>query len=119
MDNNTDSYFKRPWGKYKILYTDDNFKIKQLIIDSNTSLSLQSHKLREEFWLVIEGESIIEIENKKFNAKAKDHFHIPINFKHRITNISKNKFIIIEIQIGKSFDEDDIIRYEDNYGRVK
>jgi mannose-6-phosphate isomerase-like protein (cupin superfamily) len=101
---------KRPWGEYEIIS-----QTKILKILPNSSLSLQYHKERDEYWKVLEGEGIITIEDEKYNAKKGDQYLIKRGEKHRI--ITNNKSIkILEISCGK-IDEEDIIRLEDNYGR--
>ncbi len=107
----------RPWGNWKILKEGENYKIKIITINPHQRLSLQFHKERSEHWIVIEGNGLITIENNEYPAKCNDHFFIPGNTPHRITNCSDTLLKIIEIQYGNC-DEDDIIRLEDDYGRV-
>lgn len=99
----------RPWGKYNIIS-----KTKFIIINPNQSISLQYHKNRDEFWRIIEGAGIVEIDNKKFNAKQGDTFTIPRTTQHRISTKFGIKFI--EVATG-DVDENDIIRLEDIYNR--
>lgn len=109
--------FHRPWGHYQILTTNENFQIKLLEIKALSSISLQKHKYRSEHWTVIEGVAKIILEDKIFELKKDQSIFIKKNKKHQIINKSKNKLQIIEVQTGTYFGEDDIVRYEDQYGR--
>ena len=84
----------------------------------NSKLSLQKHKSRSEFWQIVSGKSKITIDKKEYYLKEKEHIYVPKNTIHRIENIGKEELIFIEIQLGKDLKEDDIIRLEDDYGRV-
>ena len=81
-------------------------------------MSLQKHESRSEFWQIVKGESKITIEKKEYHLKEKEHIYIPKNTVHRIENTGKKELIFIEIQLGENLKEEDIIRLEDDYGRV-
>ena len=83
------------------------------------ALSLQSHKQRSEHWVVISGVASVIKGNDEFILNKNESTFIPVNTKHRLTNKSKNILVIIEVQTGKYFGEDDIKRYDDIYGRIK
>ena len=112
----------RPWGNYKVLRDDDIYKMKELTVNANESISLQYHKHRTEIWYILDGSGeYINQENNdnivpvKYNTG--DVIKIPVGNIHKITaNISTR---IFEIQIGDYFGEDDIIRPEDKYGRIE
>lgn len=106
---------KRPWGSFKVLCLTKFFWIKNIRVKKNNRLSLQSHRNRSEFWFVMNGSIFVEIGEKKKFAHFGHMFYIPKNIKHRVTGI--NDAQAIEIAFGK-VSEDDIIRYEDDYGRV-
>ncbi len=107
----------RPWGWFEVLSSSEFYKVKKIFVNPNASLSLQSHKFRSEHWVVVEGLAEVTInENIKVLSKGESIF-IPVGSKHRLHNPKKNYLVIIEIQTGTYFGEDDIIRYEDNYGR--
>ena len=109
---------KRPWGNYHIIAKNTGYQIKEIKVNQNSKLSLQKHKSRSEFWQIVKGESKIIIEEKEYFLKEKEHIYIPKNTIHRIENIGKEELIFIEIQLGENLKEDDIIRLEDDYGRV-
>jgi len=107
----------RPWGWFEILNSSEFFKVKKILVNPNSSLSLQSHKFRSEHWVVVEGIAEVTIDQKiKLLSKGESIF-IPVGSKHRLNNKKNKSLIIIEIQTGTYFGEDDIIRYEDKYGR--
>lgn len=107
----------RPWGKFENLLETKNCKIKQLTIDPQKSLSLQYHNFRSEHWLVIKGIAKVIVDNNEFILRKGNSIDIPRKSIHRILNDTKNTLIIIEVQMGTYFGEDDIIRIEDQYGR--
>tara|TARA_B100002052_G_scaffold195919_1_gene178650 strand:+ start:16 stop:567 length:552 start_codon:yes stop_codon:yes gene_type:complete len=110
--------FKRPWGKYTNLFRGNNFLIKELVINSKSSISLQKHKHRSEHWTVIQGKPRITLNNKKFFVNEKESVFIPVRTIHRIENFYKKPIIIMEAQIGSVLKESDIVRYKDIYGRI-
>jgi mannose-1-phosphate guanylyltransferase / mannose-6-phosphate isomerase len=107
----------RPWGKYEILVDAKNHKVKKITVYQKSRLSLQSHKQRSEHWVVVNGTAdVINGENNLVLEKNESTF-IPTGAKHRLANSGKTNLEIIEVQIGDYFGEDDIVRYEDDYGR--
>ena len=108
----------RPWGSYVALKEELNWKVKKLLINPNQSLSLQMHKYRSEHWIIVEGIAKIEIDNKVSIIRKNESAFIPKNTKHRLTNPVNEPLIIIEVQCGDYLEEDDIIRFSDDYGRV-
>ncbi len=110
-------YDKRPWGDEEILTLNGSSSVKILTINPGQRCSLQYHNNREEFWKLIEGEAILEINGQKIEAKIGDEFFIEKKMTHRL--IGKDKPAkILEIAFGE-FDEADIVRQEDDYGRIK
>ncbi len=109
----------RPWGFYISSIEDKNWKVKLICVMPKQSLSLQKHKYRSEHWVVVSGEAKIEINDKIFNLSVNKSTYIPVGSKHRLSNPGSKPLILIEIQSGSYLGEDDIIRYEDNYGRKK
>ena len=81
-------------------------------------LSLQSHTKRSEHWVIISGVANVTKVNKEFILNKDESTFIPVNTKHRLSNKSKSILVIVEVQTGKYFGEDDIKRYEDKYGRI-
>ena len=109
----------RPWGNYISVDYSSRWKIKKIEVNPGASLSLQLHKMRSEHWVVVEGIAKVEIEEKLFNLVANQSCFVPIGSKHRLTNPGKEKLVIIEVQSGDYLGEDDIIRFDDKYGRDK
>ena len=107
----------RPWGNFLSIEEDVNWKIKRIEVNPGASLSLQMHKNRAEHWIVVKGIADVEINKKQFKLKENQSCFIPKGEKHRLSNSSKETLIIIEVQSGDYLGEDDIIRFEDNYGR--
>lgn len=111
--------YKRPWGFYKTTVLNDTFQSKIISVAPKGSLSFQMHRHREEHWVIIKGEGEIRLENSFIKVEAGDYMFIPKGCKHRIMNRSgKETLIFMEVQLGQYFGEDDIIRFEDDYGRV-
>jgi len=123
--NNKSKYFKknnvfyRPWGKYTNLFKGTGFLVKELVINSKSSISLQKHKYRSEHWSIYSGSARITINKKKFIKKKGDSIFIPMGAVHRIENPFRKPVVIMEAQTGSILKETDIIRYKDIYGRIK
>ena len=109
----------RPWGYFENISSNKNHKIKKLTVMPGKKLSLQSHSKRSEHWVVISGIAKVTQNEKEFILNKNESTFIPVNVKHRLVNTSKVPLIIIEVQTGKYFGEDDIKRFEDVYGRIK
>ena len=111
--------FYRPWGNYVNLFAGKGFLLKELTINSKSSISLQKHVHRSERWTIISGQPKITLNNKTFFKKENDIIFIPKHSIHRIENLSKKLVRIAEVQMGTVLKESDIIRYKDIYGRIK
>ena len=111
--------YYRPWGKYINLFEGKNFLVKELTINSKSSISLQKHHHRSEHWMVTQGKPKITINKKTFFKKANESVFIPTGAIHRIENYFKKSVKIIEVQTGSILRENDIVRYRDIYGRIK
>jgi mannose-6-phosphate isomerase-like protein (cupin superfamily) len=109
-------YDKRPWGSEDILTVNEPSTVKILTIEPGQRSSLQYHNHRKEFWKIIEGEAVFEIDGKKIEAKVGDEVEIETKITHRLEGKDKPAKIL-EISFGE-FDENDIVRLEDDYGRV-
>ena len=122
---NKAKYFKkknvyyRPWGRYVNLFEGKGFLVKELFVKSKSSLSLQKHHHRSEYWLVTNGKPLITINKNKFTKKPNESVFIPQGAIHRIENPYKKPVKIIEVQTGPILKESDIVRYQDIYGRVR
>lgn len=108
----------KPWGSYEILGEGMGFKTKRINVKPGGHLSLQSHEHRSEHWTVISGTAKVLNGNDELTLMKDDTTFIPACNKHRLENIGNDVLTLIEIQTGSNFDEDDIIRYEDIYGRI-
>jgi len=110
-------YDTRPWGSEEIFTINEPTSVKILTINPGQRCSLQYHNSRKEFWKVIEGNAIFEIDGKKIEAKTGDEFEIEVKMTHRLVG-KDAPAKILEISFGE-FDENDIVRLEDDYGRIK
>lgn len=106
----------RPWGSYQTLYESETYKVKKIVLNPNQSFSLQYHNLRWEDWIVVEGSGTINDGFETRNCIVGDRFHIPPRNVHRAT-ANNNGLVFIEVQRGNCYEED-IVRLEDNYGRI-
>ena len=125
FNKNKKKYFNRknvylkPWGKYVNLFRGKNFLVKELQINSKSSISLQKHFHRSEYWTVTQGKPKITI-NKKISYKNRgESVFINSGDVHRIENKFKVPVKIMEVQTGLILKENDIVRYKDIYGRIK
>jgi mannose-1-phosphate guanylyltransferase/mannose-6-phosphate isomerase len=107
----------RPWGSYDSIDNGDRFQVKRLSIKPGAQLSLQLHHHRAEHWIVVSGTARITCGEKEFLLEENQSTYIPIGVKHRIENPGKIPLHIIEVQSGSYLGEDDIVRFEDRYGR--
>lgn len=107
----------RPWGKYEILRDDDRFKVKVIRIDAGQQISYQSHAKRGEHWIVVAGEGTVVLNEDEVRVKKGEHIFIPQGARHRMKNASSQPVEFVEVQVGSYFGEDDIVRYQDDYGR--
>ncbi|MCL2864048.1 MAG: CBS domain-containing protein [Lachnospiraceae bacterium] len=108
----------RPWGFYKSTLINDYFQSKIICVNPKEQLSLQSHRYREEHWTIVNGIGTVQLDDSVIEVKRGNTVFIPKGCRHRLVNTDdKETLIIAEVQIGEYFGEDDIIRYEDSYGR--
>ena len=107
----------RPWGSYDSIDQDDGFQVKRIKVKPGGRLSLQSHKHRAEHWIVVRGTARVTRDNDVFELHANQSTYIPLGAKHRLENPGSGMLELIEVQSGDYLGEDDIVRYEDVYGR--
>jgi len=112
------NFEERPWGSYTVLQSEATFQVKKLVVNSGKRISLQSHKFRAEHWFIVSGRGTAELDGKEIEVGPEDSVDVPIGSKHRITCGMAEPLVFIEVQTGSSFAEDDIVRYEDDFGRV-
>lgn len=107
----------RPWGRFEVLRDEAYYKSKIIRVEPGQKLSYQSHKNRAEHWVIVKGEAVVTLDDKEHILKQGSHIFIPQQAKHRIHNRSNSFVEFIEVQTGTYFGEDDITRYQDDYGR--
>ena len=108
----------RPWGWYDSVVQGDRFQVKRILVRPGASLSLQLHNHRAEHWIVVKGTAKVTRDQETFVLAENESTYIPIAVKHRLENPGKIDLEIIEIQSGGYLGEDDIVRFEDTYGRA-
>ena len=107
----------RPWGYYEGLDAGATFQVKRLSVNPGASLSLQMHQHRAEHWVVVNGVATVTVGEKVFNLNKNESCYIPTKTRHRLQNLSEMSLEIVEVQSGSYLGEDDIVRFDDNYGR--
>jgi mannose-1-phosphate guanylyltransferase/mannose-6-phosphate isomerase len=107
----------RPWGSYDSVENGERYQVKRLTVKPGASMSLQMHHHRAEHWIVVSGTARITRNDEVFLLEENQSTYIPIGAKHRIENPGKITLHIIEVQSGSYLGEDDIVRFEDRYGR--
>ena len=109
----------RPWGSYETLVSAGRFQVKRIIVNPQETLSLQMHHHRAEHWIVVHGTAEVTCEEKIFMLAEDESTYIPLGHKHRLANPGHIALELIEVQSGAYLGEDDIVRFEDVYGRSK
>jgi glucokinase len=108
----------RPWGYYVVLEDAPTFKVKRIVVYPGSRLSLQRHTHRSEHWCIVEGEAEVTLERRQLRLSPGDSVDVPSGCTHRLANPGRVPLILIEIQQGDYFGEDDIVRVEDDFGRA-
>ncbi|WP_338847262.1 mannose-1-phosphate guanylyltransferase/mannose-6-phosphate isomerase [Massilia sp. W12] len=108
----------RPWGTYTVLEEGSRFKIKRIEVKPGASLSLQMHHHRSEHWIVVSGMAKVVNGEREFLVGTNESTFIPAGHKHRLSNPGVTDLVMIEVQSGEYLGEDDIVRFEDHYGRA-
>lgn len=108
----------RPWGVYESVLKGKSFHVKQLTINPGAKISLQMHHHRSETWVIVQGIAKVTLDKKESELNVNESIHIPKTALHRVENIGNEPLIIVETQIGDYLGEDDIMRIQDDYGRV-
>jgi mannose-1-phosphate guanylyltransferase/mannose-6-phosphate isomerase len=109
----------RPWGYYESIDHGDRYQVKRLTVKPGASLSLQLHHHRAEHWVVVSGTAKVTRGEETYILSENESTFIPVGVKHRLENPGKLMLEIIEVQSGSYLDEDDIVRFEDNYNRLE
>ncbi len=108
----------RPWGSYNSLEAGERFQVKRIVVKPGASLSLQKHHHRAEHWIVVSGTAEVTCDDKVFLLGENQSTYIPLGSKHRLRNPGKVALELIEVQSGSYLGEDDIVRFDDVYGRA-
>jgi mannose-6-phosphate isomerase len=108
----------RPWGYFQVLSAQPDHKVKRIVVSPGHRLSLQRHNQRTEHWFIVDGEAIVTRNDERVILSKGQAIDIPPRIWHRVKNPGAHDLILIEIQTGKYFGEDDIERKEDDYGRI-
>ena len=109
----------RPWGKYDSIDSGDRYKVKRITVKPGAKLSVQMHHHRAEHWIVVHGSAKVTNGDKTFLLSENESTYIPIGVVHALENPGKVELELIEVQSGSYLEEDDIVRFEDIYGRVE
>lgn len=108
----------RPWGSYDVVDEGTGFKVKRLIIKPGQRLSVQLHNQRAEHWVVVAGTASVTIDDRDLTVRENESIYIPCRSKHSLENRATEDLQLIEVQTGGYLGEDDIVRFEDRYGRA-
>jgi mannose-6-phosphate isomerase-like protein (cupin superfamily) len=109
----------KPWGSFCTLEEGPGYKIKRLTVEPGHRLSLQKHRRRAEHWVVVSGTATIVCDERRFELRERQCAVIPRQSWHRIENHGRRTVVIIEVQHGTYLGEDDVVRRQDDYGRIK
>jgi mannose-1-phosphate guanylyltransferase / mannose-6-phosphate isomerase len=107
----------RPWGKFTVLEEGTRYKIKRIVVNPGHRLSLQMHYHRSEHWVVVKGTAKVTIGDKEMLVHENESIYVPKSEMHRLENLGKVALELIEVQVGEYVGEDDIVRFDDIYGR--
>ena len=110
-------YDERPWGNYSVLSDEDDHKVKRLVVHPGKRLSYQTHAHRAEHWFIVSGTATVTLDGDDLQVEAGQAVDIPLGAAHRVANQGDEDVVLIEVQVGDYFGEDDIVRLEDDFGR--
>ena len=118
MPNLSPRFDERPWGSFTVLDEGDKYKVKRIEVLPGKRLSYQKHSKRTEHWMVVQGAGRVTLDGGEIDVRVGETVDVPIGSAHRIENTGSERLIFIEIQRGPYLGEDDIVRLQDDYGRV-
>lgn len=119
-ENESAKYDRRPWGSFTVLDEGENFKVKRIEVSPRKRLSYQKHAHRSEHWFIVQGTARMTLNDKTFDLTSGANIDIEIGDKHRVENPNDGEnLIFVEIQRGAYLGEDDIVRFEDDFGRIE
>ena len=108
----------RPWGHAETFRAGPGFLVKRITVTPGESLSLQMHHHRAEHWVVVSGEAEVVRGEEQFALHPDESTYIPVGTRHRLANRGPEPLVVIEVQVGETLSEDDIVRFDDRYGRA-
>tara|TARA_R110000764_G_scaffold11417_3_gene34241 strand:- start:224 stop:565 length:342 start_codon:yes stop_codon:yes gene_type:complete len=111
-------YKQRPWGGYTSVINESNHQVKTITVKPGQRLSKQYHHSRQEHWVIVSGRGTVELDNEIISVMPGKYIHVPVLAVHRIENTSDHDLVFIEVQLGDYLGEDDIVRLDDDYGRL-
>lgn len=109
---------ERPWGSYTVVDRGPTHKVKRIVVAPGRRLSYQVHRRRAEHWFVVEGSGVATLDGTEIRVSLGATIDVPVGVAHRIENCGDAELVFIEVQHGDYFGEDDIVRLEDDFGRV-
>ena len=109
---------ERPWGSYLVLLDESDCKVKRLVVLPEKRLSYQRHERRSEHWFIVSGTGAVTLDGVVRPVAAGDAIDVPVGVAHRIESLGTEELVLIEVQHGEYFGEDDIVRLEDDFGRI-
>jgi mannose-6-phosphate isomerase-like protein (cupin superfamily) len=118
VETEVEGFVARPWGGFETIEEGAGYKVKRLVVEPGRRLSLQRHRLRAESWIVVSGTPRVIVSGRARRLRAREMVNVPRGAWHRIENHGRARAVIIEVQHGPYLGEDDIIRRQDDYGRV-
>jgi mannose-6-phosphate isomerase len=116
--NNSPKFDRRPWGTFTVLDEGDDFKVKRIEVLPGKRLSYQKHAQRAEHWVIVQGTAKITLDDEEINVPAGQAIDIAVGSAHRVENTDTELLVFIEVQRGDYLGEDDIVRLQDDFGRV-
>jgi len=116
--NNSLKFDRRPWGTFTVLDEGDDFKVKRIEVLPGKRLSYQKHAQRAEHWVIVQGTAKVTLDDEEINVPAGQAIDIAVGSAHRVENADTELLVFIEVQRGDYLGEDDIVRLQDDFGRV-
>jgi mannose-6-phosphate isomerase len=116
--DNSQKFDRRPWGTFTVLDEGNGFKVKRIEVLPGKRLSYQKHAQRAEHWVVVQGTARVTLNDEEVNVSAGQAIDIAVGSAHRVENADTELLVFIEVQRGDYLGEDDIVRLQDDFGRV-
>jgi mannose-1-phosphate guanylyltransferase/mannose-6-phosphate isomerase len=108
---------ERPWGTFETVDLGERYRVKRIVVKPGGQLSLQMHYHRAEHWIIVSGAAIVTRDNTRTLVRENEAVFIAVGMRHRVENPGKTPLVLVEVQVGSYLEEDDIVRFEDRYGR--